>query len=94
METKWQVFVELNTQARLNNGEELRRAEVFLFKDILSKRRFAAINVPDYCITDPFIREPQARGSLAIKLKVLGGWVRLWLSFVGPDAVVICDRAI
>jgi len=93
MESVCQVFVDLAFQGRLRRYDELVKAEVLLFTQLLEEQGVALLDTPGYCIPPlEGISPRDEHGRMPILLKVKGVWTPLWLEEREAHVFVLYDR--
>jgi len=89
----YQAFLELGFQGRLQNVDELIRAELSVFRDLMEDYGLDVASVAKYSVTERIeVDDHQRELSRDVQLKILGTWTYIRVETRAPGVFVLHDR--
>ena len=86
----YQAYLDLGFQGRLRQADELVRAEVSTFRDLIADYGLDATTVPKYTATGTIKRDASGQEiSREVELKLLGTWTSVVIETRAPGVFVI-----
>jgi hypothetical protein len=92
MEKFSQVLVDLQFQGRLRKRNDLGKAEMLFFIELLQEYGSIALDVPGYSLRQAAESGLGGRPVWPFLLKIRGEWTQLWILMVTDEIAVLCDR--